>query len=239
MEETYVILQSAAITLEIATANINELTSEMESLKEQWPALLSEAKLVVNNLDIPAELRQERRKRRVREPHAEGDGDANPEVKFKRNVFLVIMDSLISELKHRFDNMKQMCTLFSPLLNFQKMNGIEIRKHCKLLREKYPDDLTAALDNEIMHLKIVYNATFADSVSGPLALLNVIYKLQLEGIFGEVCTGLRIFRTLPITVAEGERAFSKLAIIKNYMRTTMLQERLNSLGLLSIEHDIL
>ena len=33
-------------------------------------------------------------------------------------------------------------------------------------------------------------------------------------------------------------SFSKLKIVKNYLRSTMTQERLSDLALLSIEHDI-
>ena len=49
---------------------------------------------------------------------------------------------------------------------------------------------------------------------------------------------LCIFLTIPVSVASNERAFSKLKIIKNYLRSTMGQERLCELSILSIEHDI-
>ena len=49
---------------------------------------------------------------------------------------------------------------------------------------------------------------------------------------------MRILLTVPVTVASGERSFSKLKLIKTYLRPTMLQSRLNSLGTLSIENEI-
>ena len=45
--------------------------------------------------------------------------------------------------------------------------------------------------------------------------------------------------TIPITVASAERSFSKLKIIKSYLRSTMSQDRLNRLAILSIEKDTL
>ncbi len=39
----------------------------------------------------------------------------------------------------------------------------------------------------------------------------------------------------PVTVASGEQSFSKLKLIKNYLRTSMSQERLCRLALLSTE----
>ena len=49
---------------------------------------------------------------------------------------------------------------------------------------------------------------------------------------------LRLLLTIPVTVASGERSFSKLKIIKNYLRTSMSQDRLCGLALLSIEHEM-
>ena len=43
---------------------------------------------------------------------------------------------------------------------------------------------------------------------------------------------------MPVSVAEGERSFSKLAIIKNHLRSPMGQDHLSSLVLLSCEHDL-
>jgi hypothetical protein len=40
--------------------------------------------------------------------------------------------------------------------------------------------------------------------------------------------------TIPITVASTERSFLKLKLIKSYLRSTMLQDRLNRLTILII-----
>ena len=42
-----------------------------------------------------------------------------------------------------------------------------------------------------------------------------------------------------MTVASAERSFSKLKLLKNYLRSTMSQERLNSLAMCTIERAIL
>ena len=43
---------------------------------------------------------------------------------------------------------------------------------------------------------------------------------------------------MPVTVASGERRFSILKLIKTYLRSTISQERLNNLAMLSIENYI-
>jgi hypothetical protein len=44
---------------------------------------------------------------------------------------------------------------------------------------------------------------------------------------------------MPVTVASAERSFSKLKLLKNYLRSTMSQERLNGLATLCIEKGLL
>ena len=48
---------------------------------------------------------------------------------------------------------------------------------------------------------------------------------------------LRLFVTICVSVASCERSFSKLNLIKNYLRSTMGQSRLSDLAMLSIESD--
>ena len=57
-------------------------------------------------------------------------------------------------------------------------------------------------------------------------------------MYPNLSIALRLLLTLRVTVASGERSFSKLKLIKTYLRTTMTQERLSSLAVLSIEQEI-
>ena len=50
---------------------------------------------------------------------------------------------------------------------------------------------------------------------------------------------LSIFLSLMMTNCSEERSFSVLKRVKNYLRSTMGQERMSNLALLSIEHGIL
>ena len=57
--------------------------------------------------------------------------------------------------------------------------------------------------------------------------------------FPNLSIALRILLTMPVTVASAERSFSKLKQIKNYLRTTMSQQRLCNLAIITIENDII
>ena len=67
-------------------------------------------------------------------------------------------------------------------------------------------------------------------------ILNHIKRLDS---FPNAYIAFRIMLTIPISVASAERSFSKLKLIKNYLRSTMSQERLNGLAMLSIEKEML
>ena len=54
-----------------------------------------------------------------------------------------------------------------------------------------------------------------------------------------VSIAYRILLTVPVTVASAERSFSKLKLLKNYLRSTMSQERLNGLAMCCIEKTML
>ena len=44
---------------------------------------------------------------------------------------------------------------------------------------------------------------------------------------------------IPVTIASAERSFSKLKLIKTYLRSTVSQDRLHGLAMLSIEKKML
>ena len=70
-------------------------------------------------------------------------------------------------------------------------------------------------------------------------LHNLIKADKLEETFPNIKIATRKFLCLMVTNCSGERSFSQLKRIKNELRTTMLQERLSNLSIMSIESDIL
>lgn len=79
---------------------------------------------------------------------------------------------------------------------------------------------------------------FPDHISTPAEMLDYIYKDNILELYGNLSIALRLLLTLPITVASGERSFSTLKQIKTYLRSTMSQERLNGLAMISIEQRV-
>jgi hypothetical protein len=75
--------------------------------------------------------------------------------------------------------------------------------------------------------------------SNARTFMKRIHGENLSNAFPNVGIALRLYLTLHVSVAEGERSFSCMGRIKGALRSTMQQERLNALSVASIESDIL
>ena len=81
----------------------------------------------------------------------------------------------------------------------------------------------------------VADVQFTVEKEGPLELLQFIQKYNLGNSVPKIAIMLRIFLTIAVSVAIRERSFSKLKLIKNYLRSRMSTLRLRYLTTLSIE----
>ena len=70
----------------------------------------------------------------------------------------------------------------------------------------------------------------------PGSKLLVIYK-ALPKTYIHIRFLYKVLLTLPVTTASVERSFSKLALVKSKLRSTMSQDRLEALLLSAVEKD--
>jgi len=73
-------------------------------------------------------------------------------------------------------------------------------------------------------------------LSNPIDVLKFMKELDY---FPNACIAYRILLPIPVTVASAEESFSKLKLLKSYLRSTMTQERLSGLAMISIENEML
>ena len=112
----------------------------------------------------------------------------------------------------------------------------ELLKLSKVLVKEYADDISDELYDQMMLLKLTLGVKLADvKTIRELAEFLLIKHAELSSSFSEVITVCLLYLTLPVTVASAEISFSKLKLIKTYLRSTMCQVRLSSFGMLSIE----
>ncbi|KAL0396240.1 UNVERIFIED_CONTAM: hypothetical protein Scaly_0072400 [Sesamum calycinum] len=97
------------------------------------------------------------------------------------------------------------------------------------------DNSDVDLNDLYSELKILQRALPNKFIS-TIAILEFVKTLDC---FPNISITCRIFLIVPMIVASAERSFSKLKLLKTYLRLSMLQERLNGLAIFCIENDML
>ena len=117
------------------------------------------------------------------------------------------------------------------------MSEKELESACQNLIQIY-SELQPSLYFEILRLKVSFEKDFKDkpaiTIRDFVNLLYVTYN-SVASSFPNVLAAMFIFLSLPVTKATAEQSFSKLKLIKNFLRSQMSQDRLDGLSMLSIE----
>ena len=117
------------------------------------------------------------------------------------------------------------------------LDDVELRKCCAKFIETFSRNgsCDVELDDLFSELRLL-QMTLPES-GLPLHAMEIFEFVRDIDCFPNVLIAYRILFTVPMTVASAERSFSKLKLLKNYLRSTMSQERLNGLATLCIEKD--
>ena len=167
----------------------------------------------------------------------------NPQENFKIKFFFAVLDTAIQSVAERFHQLDDHNSNFGFLYNINSLSK-ELQKNLLKKCQNLERVLTHGNCKDIDAIQLcdelicIFHRTEGEGITTPYQLLQYVCKTGLCEIFSNLTVALRILLTLPVTVASGERSFSKLKIIKNYLRTTMTQNRLVSLSILSIEKEI-
>lgn len=184
-----------------------------------------------------------RKKRKMPGEHAD-DVVLNSRQEIKR-CLIEIIDKLSAEMRDRFTHLSELEKRFGYLCEIENhlKKGIseeKLSEHCKILAENYPHDidfeeLLRDTKDVLLLLKRATNNGEKLNLK-PKGLLTYINSMGAES-YKSLATALQILLTIPVSVASCERSFSKLKLIKNYLRSTMTENRLTNLAVLSIEHE--
>ena len=202
-------------------------------------------KNIASELDIEPIFPTKRQRKRKK--HFDEQDDQDEEIQqstvdsFRREYFLVMIDSAIASLTSRFEQITVFDNVFGFLFNSENLKSLDeadLWLRCKIFVEKFSHDNSSDVEiNDFFFAELkVLQVTLPDSLMSAPEILKFVMDADC---YPNISVAYRILLTIPVTVASAERSFSKLKLLKNYLRSTMSQERLNGLAMCTIEKDIL
>lgn len=198
---------------------------------------------LAKELQVNPEFKPAKRLRRIKRQAGEIATDEpieSPEKKIEVEFFNKLLDVALMSIKERFQQLKDYSDTWSFLHDIKKNpEKKELAVLCANLQQKLTVGSNSDIDGDGLCDELISLKHFlpGDNISC-ITVLNFIRQREIQELYPNVWIAFRIFATIPVTVASGERSFSKLKLIKTYLRSTTSQSRLSNLATLSIENEI-
>ena len=153
------------------------------------------------------------------------------EMEYFRGIYLDALDLLLNGIKTRFDQPGY--GIYSNLesLLLKAASGCDFTSELSSVCSFFGSDINRdLLETQLTILKKQSQENSLTSLS------SIVDFLRANGsaLFSEIATVVKLLLVMPATNALSERSFSALRRIKNYLRSTMTQKRLNNLMVLSV-----
>ena len=244
-------LQNSSIDMLTASHLIKVFENDMGKMRTEYESEFvkfeNEATKLAQKCDINTDYKQQRgRKTTIRfGENAEDDVITDARKKFMVESYLVSLDAAKNRVNERFEHFHNIASKFCVLDpdNFHKTDNVN---KLALLADTYSDVIESQdvivreFDSFKDMLTEIMNSNINENASVKLTI-NTILKFMIANdmccIYPNFSTLYKIYMTLPITSATAERSFSRLKNIKSYLRSTMGEDRLSNLALISIERE--
>lgn len=147
------------------------------------------------------------------------------------------IDVALTELRVRYSGQNHTTSLFSFLTpsELQDAEPTVIENSLGEILRLYHRDFSEDLVSETRGFAVEFREEIRDQRT-VRDVLQLLYDYKLVSSFPQFHKLLILFLSIPVTAASAERSFSKLKLIKTYLRSTMSQTRLANLAIVSIEN---
>ncbi len=152
---------------------------------------------------------------------------------FRSGIFFPILDCLSGEMQRRFS--KSNCSIMKGIqaLNPKSRNFLDEETIFGFARIYECD--TDDIKHELHQVRRVLERKFQNGIELSSLLEFTIFFEPFKEVFYQLFCLCCIAVALPVSSASCERSFSALKLIKTHLHTTMTDDRLSNLGVLSIE----
>nr|XP_008106743.1 PREDICTED: zinc finger MYM-type protein 1 [Anolis carolinensis]XP_008106744.1 PREDICTED: zinc finger MYM-type protein 1 [Anolis carolinensis]XP_008106745.1 PREDICTED: zinc finger MYM-type protein 1 [Anolis carolinensis] len=211
---------------------------------EGFENILKSAQKLAEELDIDVDFPpvQELRSRHITDFHFEGrDLIRDPKQYFRVKFFNQVLACAIQSVEECFLQLKEHSNIFGMLYDIKCLNEItpeDLRQQCGALEKVLTHGKLRDIDGNDLHDELKALSKYVPVGSTPKDVLEYICAKRIVTLFPNTFIALRILLTLPITVASRGHCLSKLKLIKTHLYSTMMQDRIEGLAIVAIEHEL-
>lgn len=235
------VLQRQDIDLGEATRALEQSKENLKSMKEEFEVFKNRAIVIATKYKISPHFKV-KRQIKAKKYFDELSVDRrleNGEVSYRTKVYENVLDIIISQMDLRFKGMQTVQEHFFFLnpKTLLELEETEILRRCDTFQGTHKDFIGPAFSMQYLNFLSLIKDDIKDTWTTKKLCEQIFSVLgHMECDFTEVFTSVLLFYSIPVTSATAERTFSKLKIIKNYLRNKMSQDRLKNLALIAIEN---
>ncbi|XP_029671003.1 uncharacterized protein LOC115240168 [Formica exsecta] len=235
-------LQTPKMILESAVRALESLKLFVESKRDEFK--YEEAVKIISNTDqyIQTHTRTINVRLNPLDYMKAPNANLSSKDKFRVSSFIPVIDQLSVSLTERLHAYDTVYARFGFLNRLEDMDTTNLYAAAEEIVKVYKDDLEPSLGNELVQFRSLidlYKKDYQKDQSKELFYYRLLENHNFRATFPNVEIILRMYLVLIVSNCSGERSFLKLKLLKNRLRSTMTQNRLSNLSLLSIESDLL
>ena len=139
-----------------------------------------------------------------------------------------MIDILSCQLINRFEGMKSVVTSYQVLEPSFLSNAshLDLEVEERKFFNKFSDNVSPLFPSQMLSIETSFREKIEHLKSAKeMASFLIVEIASLATTYPDVRTAYMMYMTVPVTVATTERSFSKLKLIKNFLQSSMSQER--------------
>lgn len=231
VNETSVVLQSTQMDILRANQHVSNLSAELVALRTEvaWESAVTSARQFADQIGSDSTFKESRKRKvpsRLQYDPSSTDCTELTVADSMRSDYYALIDRLTEEVRQRYPKKFE---IFSPL-QCSNMDTIDADNRLSQVAATYNLN-----EERLLTQWRLFRRTCGRQPDVSISQTYLMVPREHEALRA----AYQVLLTLPVTSAGVERSFSKLSLIKSKLRTTMGQERLESLMLCAVEKDIL
>ena len=262
------LLQSVSLDLLSATSSVADVISVLEDKRRNcctcFGTIFTDAESMIDESELDVELSLPRTvKKQMNRPNYPA---TTAEEYYRRAIYIPLLESITVDLKSRFPsetlNVFELTSLIPSNVLKVLRNGdaddskLQLQRYVSRIMNLYSNLMDVNCNRTLMNVKFtgelqLWRARWmrvanehddgsnSSSLVIPKTVCDALVACEKDKIiYPTIYSLLKVFLTLPVSVATAERSFSTLRRLKTWLRSRMSEERLVGLALMNIHRDV-